>query len=284
MDRKQGWIIISLLAALLLCDIAAAFRLQTAVDRVESAAKRLEEHVVLQAATVYVHGQALDDATDLPVAGFMAELYYNGRRLGASTSNASGYFGISTNVQVGEFELRFYAPATHPRVVQVLRAPNVTDFRLSSDLLSCTFRVSPAGGQTGNFLVFCAVAPTVGTLVPTAMPTATLLPTPVTPSPTWTPGPTAMPEPTATLCFRDPPPHLVEAIKDQFSALFPPPDNELTRLGFELAAGWPMLQKTLEVDGQMFVGQVWTPVTVVVAWPDGCFSIVDAWSFWHNAP
>lgn len=281
MSERQGWIAIILLAALLVCDVAVAFRLQTAVSRVESAASRIEEQAVLQAATVYVHGQALDDATDLPLAGFTAELYYGGRRLGVSTSNASGYWGISTSVQAGEFELRFYAPATHPRVTQVLRAPNVTDFRLNADLLSCTFRVSPAGGQTGNFLIFCAAAPAVGTSVPA---TGTPTPVPVTPSPTWTPGPTATPEPTATLCFRDPPPHLVEAIKDQFSAIFPPPDDDLTRFGFELALGWPMLQKTLEVDGQRFVGQVWTPFTVIISWPDGCYSIIDAWTLWHNVP
>ncbi len=239
------------------------------------------------AATIYIHGQALDDDA-LPIAGFRADLFYGGRQIGSSTSNASGYWGISVTAQTGPYELRFTTPDSHPIITQVLKAPNITDFTLAKDRRSCTFRISPAGGQTGNFLVFCAPMVTMAT------PTLTATLEPVTPSATWTPGPTPTapatgtsvptlsPTPTGTPCIVDPPAALVEGVWKQFSAVFPPPDNELTEFGFELALGWPMLEKTMEVNGQQFIGQVWTPFTVIVRWPNGCISIIDAWTLWHR--
>lgn len=239
----------------------------------------------IAAATIYIHGQALDDDT-LPLAGFRADLFYGGRQIGSSTSNASGYWGISVTAQTGPYELRLFAPDSHPIITQVLKAPNITDFTLAKDMRSCTFRVSPAGGQTGNFLVFCAPMVTMAT------PTFTATLEPVTPSPTWTPGPTPTapttgtsaptlsPTPTGTLCFLDPPPALVEKLRQEFSAVFPPPpDSELTHFGFQGGFGWPMLARVLETDGQQFEAQLWTPFYVLIRWPNGCFSIIDGWTF-----
>ena len=52
-------------------------------------------------------------------------------------------------------------------------------------------------------------------------------------------------------------------------------DDALTQMGFRLGLGWPMLRRSIEIDGQTVEGQLWTPFTVVIRWPDGCYSVID---------
>lgn len=240
------------------------------------------------ATEVFIHGYCAEDTGRRGLAGVTLELWYEGRFIRSKTTVAGGEFGFGDTAKLGLFQLRVLPPPGWA-VTGAEPFANTTDFGFVGDVSTCQFRVSPAGGVTEIWFYLHNVATPTATWIPTPTltPTRTVTPS-ATPTIMPTPTPTRdeyahpTPGPTPTACYREPSAAMVRAAREQFYALFPPPDDELTRFGFELALGWPMMEQAMEVEGQRFVGQLWTPFTVVVAWGDGCYSIIDAWTLWHG--
>jgi len=261
----KNWLLYVLLVALLLCVLFISWR----VDSIAGITAQPTPHV---AVNVYIHGKAVLEDDLSGVKGFTAQLYCDGRLIATSTSvAANGAWGVEVGVRTGLYHLTFVPPAGYA-VTGIVKAPNVTDFAIFGNHSGCQFRVSPAGGQTGDFIVFCVAKNRTPTPSRTPLPTATWTPQPAMPTPTWTPGPTP--------CFRDPSPELLDAVTARIMAMFPADrTDEMTRLGFLYGFGWPMLTQSVELSGQTYRGQLWTPFTLVVRWPDGCYSIIDAATF-----
>ena len=266
--RVVIYVLLTVITVSSILTLASAMRTERAV--VES------EVFTLAGTTIYIHGRFLQAENAFTLAGGTASLYYNGRLLRSSTAVAGGAWGFEDTTKTGLYQLRFAAPPGWT-VMGIEKPLNVTDFEILSDGQAVQFRVSPNGGLTGDFYVYCAnlqtptatwiPTPTVTPHAPT--PTFTATPEPVTPSPTWTPGPTP------TTCYVDAPPEARVQAYAMMSTYVPPGNDAATQHGFELALGWPMVRRVVMIDGQEVEGVLFAPFNIVLRWPNGCYSIID---------
>jgi len=267
-------------AALSGLTLASAMRTEAAV--VES------EVFTLAGTTVYIHGRFLRAENAFTLAGGTASLYYNGRLLRSSTAVAGGAWGFEDSTKTGLYQLRFAAPPGWT-VVGIEKPLNVTDFEILADWQAVQFRVSPNGGLTGDFYVYCAnlqtptatwiptptltpIQPTVTrTMTPSATPTETLVP--VTPSPTWTPGPTP------TACFVQASAEEIAVGVAAMSAQHPLGNDPVTKWAIDSGLGWPMtVVECVTIGGEQVCGQLFSQFTIVFRRANGCIAIVDSGS------
>lgn len=264
---KPLTIIILLLSAAVIAVWIVAWQLALSEDN----------NIETTAATIYIHGRCEDTTTGLSLAGCTVSLWYGGRKLRESQTIAGGWWGFEVSLNTGLYQLWFVGPPAYA-IHGILPGVNTTDFEFLADPSQCQFRVSPAGGRTGDFFVYFqhALTPTA-TWIPTPtvtpfMPTPTFTVTPFAPTPT----PTRTPGPTPTICWRDPSPEMVAQAKARLEAQFPLGDDPATRMGLKLGLGWPMFRA--QVGGME--GVLFSPFSIVIG-PDGdgCYSIIDGVTF-----
>lgn len=221
------------------------------------------------ASDVWVYGLCRQDGNGAILRGAVVTVWQGGTQRGRSVAT-SGSWGMFVNPSLGLCTLRVEEPLGWFVVGMV--PPVVTGWRYDGGA-SAVFDPPPSSPASDLVIYFAPiVTPTVpktSTPVPT-LSTPTPKPTPdLVPSPTWTPGPTP------TLCYREPSAAVIAQAQAILGEYVAAGDDTLTRMGFRLGLGWPMLRRSIEVDGQTVDGQLWTPFTIVIQWPDGCYSVID---------